>query len=76
MHNKDSLPLISNLSEVGVVPPSSKETIGLILPPSIRRSSIFDKDWSDLVDRTHMRHPELTREHVDYTLIPMCQRAL
>lgn len=40
------------------------------------KSGNFDNYWSDFVDRDHTRNPGLTREHVEYTIIYMCQRGL
>lgn len=37
---------------------------------------IFNDEFVDFVDRSHSRHPELSIEKVEYTLISMHQRAL
>lgn len=66
----------SQLSEGGVVLLTSKATTGLMLGSGKGKSGNFDNYWSDFVDRDHTRNPGLTREHVEYTIIYMCQRGL
>ena len=66
----------SKLSEAGAVSPTSKASPVLITASSKGRSSIFDKDWSDFVDRDHSSHSKITRAQVDYTIVSMHQRAL
>ncbi|CAI9279539.1 unnamed protein product [Lactuca saligna] len=56
----------SKLSEAGAVPPTSKATTSMIPSLGEGGSGIFDKYWSDFVDRAHTRHPKLSREQVEY----------